>query len=57
MNDVKIDGPKTIKLTPQGIAYILDMLAQCPWSKANPLIMDIMNQLKAQENPDGSEPH
>jgi hypothetical protein len=46
---VKIDGPKTITFTPQGISYVLDMLANCPWKVANPLINDIMSQLKAQE--------
>lgn len=49
MSQVKIDGPKTIVFTAQGIAYVLDMLANCPWKIANPLINDIMSQLKAQE--------
>lgn len=47
--EVKINGPKTITFTPQGVAFIMDMLAECPWKKANPLINDIMSQLKAQE--------
>lgn len=49
MSDVKINGPVSVKFTPQGISYILDMLANCPWKIANPLIADIMSQLKAQE--------
>lgn len=49
MNEVQIDGDKTIKFTPQGISYILDVLANCPWKQANPLINNIMAQLKKQE--------
>jgi hypothetical protein len=49
MNEVKITGNKKIEFSPQGISYILDMLANCPWKTANPLIMDIMSQLKIQE--------
>lgn len=49
---MKIVGDKTIRFTPQGISYVLDMLANCPWKVANPLINDIMNQLKAQEGDD-----
>jgi hypothetical protein len=49
MNEVKLNGPKTVVFTPQGISYILDMLTNCPWRLANPLISDIMSQLKAQE--------
>jgi hypothetical protein len=47
--EVKIVGNKKIMFTPQGISYVLDVLAECPWKLANPLINDIMNQLKAQE--------
>lgn len=53
---VEINGNKTITFTPQGISYILDMLAECPWKRANPLINDIMTQLKQQEGgTNGSE--
>lgn len=51
--EVQINGNKTIKFTPQGISYILDILANCPWKHANLLINDIMTQLKAQEFPKG----
>lgn len=52
---VQINGNKTITFTPQGISYVLDMLANCPWKLANPLINDIMGQLKQQEGKaDGS---
>lgn len=44
-----IKGDKTIKFTAEGIAFVLDTLANCPWKVANPLINDIMGQLKAQE--------
>jgi hypothetical protein len=54
--EVKIEGPKTVKFTPQGISYILDMLANCPWKTANPLINDIMTQLKAQEGENSGPP-
>lgn len=54
--EVKINGPKTIKFSPQGISYIMDMLATCPWKNANPLINDIMAQLKAQEGEDSGTP-
>lgn len=50
---VEINGSKAIVFTPQGISYILDMLADCPWRKANPLINDIMAQLKQQEKENG----
>lgn len=49
MSDVKISGPVSVRFTPQGISYILDTLASCPWKMANPLINDIMTQLKTQE--------
>lgn len=52
---VQIDGNKTINFTPQGISYILDMLTKCPWKMANPLITDIMSQLKAQEGGSDNE--
>ena len=56
MSDVKINGNVKVEFTPQGISYVLDMLAECPWKRANPLIMDIMNQLKTGEvNNSGSE--
>lgn len=45
---VQIDGFRTIKFSPQAISYVLDALASCPWKMANPIIMDIMNQLQAQ---------
>lgn len=48
MQPIQIDGPKTIKFSPQAISYVLDTLASCPWKVANPIIMDIMSQLKAQ---------
>lgn len=47
---MQIIGNKTITFTDQGISYILDMLANCPWKQANPLINDIMNQLKKTES-------
>lgn len=47
--NVQIIGNKKIEFTAQGISYILDMLANCPWKMANPLINDIMSQLKQQE--------
>lgn len=49
MSDIKINGPVSVQFTPQGISYVLDMLANCPWKIANPLISDIMTQLKSQE--------
>lgn len=52
---LRIVGDKTVKFTPQGISYILDMLSNCPWKMANPLIQDIMSQLKAQEGPPPDE--
>lgn len=60
MNEVKINGNKKIEFSPQGISYVLDMLANCQWKMANPLINDIMAQLKVQETvgevkSDGSE--
>jgi hypothetical protein len=53
MSDVTIKGNKKIVFTPQGISYVLDMLANCPWKVANPLINDIMSQLRAQEGDNG----
>lgn len=64
MNEVKLDGPKLISLTPNQIAYVLDLLATRPWKEVNGLINEIMTQLKAQETmiptgepKDGPEPH
>lgn len=50
---VQIKGNKTIQFTAEGISYVLDMLANCPWKAADPLIRDIMRQLKQQENVEG----
>lgn len=47
--EVQIKSDVNVKFSPQGISYVLDMLANCPWKLANPLINDIMNQLKVQE--------
>lgn len=52
---VKINSDVMINFTPQGISYVLDMLANCPWKVANPLITDIMGQLKSQESPAAQE--
>lgn len=51
MNDTKvqISGNVKIEFTAQGISYVLDMLANCPWKNANTLITEIMTQLKSQE--------
>jgi hypothetical protein len=46
---VRIVGNKTITFTAEGISYVLDMLTNCPWKVANPLINEILGQLKAQE--------
>ena len=46
---VQINRNVKVEFTPQGISYILDTLANCPWKIANPIIMDIMAQLKTQE--------
>lgn len=59
---VQINGNKTIIFTSQGISFVLDMLATAPapWKITNPLINDIMNQLKRQElkvNSDGEIGH
>lgn len=48
-SEVKISGPVNLIFQPQAIAYVLDMLANCPFKMANPIISDIMVQLKIQE--------
>lgn len=49
MNEVKLNGPKTLVLQPQAIAYVLDLLTSRPFKEVNGLISDLMAQLKAQE--------
>lgn len=53
MSDVKLNGPKTITFTPQGVAYVLDTLASRPFKEVQGLINDILTQLKSQEDSDG----
>lgn len=46
---MKIIGDKTLVLKDTHVAYILDVLSNCAWKMANPIISDIMNQLKESE--------
>lgn len=56
-DEVTINGNKTIVFTPQGISFILDMLASAPapWKTTNPLINDIMGQLRRQQESVGDK--
>lgn len=48
-NSVMLDGPKYLHLSPQSIAVIIDCLAEGKFKVVNPVIAEIMQQLKNQE--------
>lgn len=43
-----IDGDRTVTLTESAWHLVLSILANAPWSTANPLIMTIGEQLRLQ---------
>lgn len=47
---MQINGPVTIKLSPEGITRVLDALAERPFKDVAGVIQDIINQLKVQED-------
>lgn len=51
---MKIVGNKKIEFTAQGIAFVLDMLAEKPFKDVHQIIGDIMGQLTAQEGVSGT---
>lgn len=48
--EVKLTGPKILRLHSSAVAYILDRLAECPFKDVNGLINEIFNQLRQQED-------
>jgi hypothetical protein len=46
-----------VRLDPQEWNQLLQILAQAPWSVANPLIMKIGEQLRQQAQPEGVRPN
>jgi len=48
---VDLNGPKTLTLSPQSIAAILDALADKPYRTSNGPINEIFSQLKASPEP------
>jgi hypothetical protein len=46
---LEINGPKTLTLTSQAVAYILDVLSARPFKEVQGLINEIFRQLKEQE--------
>lgn len=47
---MQIVGNKKITLSPEGVARVLDALAERPYKDVYALIADIVQQLKVQEN-------
>jgi len=46
MTNIEINGPKTLTLTPQTLATVLDALSELAFKKANPAIQEIFAQLQ-----------
>lgn len=46
--EIKLDSPKTLILQPGTIAYILDLLADQPFKKAQGPIGEIVSQIQTQ---------
>jgi hypothetical protein len=53
--EVALNDSSTLKLPARAVAYILDVLATQPFKDVNPLINDILSQLKSQEKRNESE--
>ena len=44
----------TLEFTPQELDYIANVLAERPWKETNALMVNIQNQIQAQQAPRGN---
>jgi hypothetical protein len=53
---VVLDGPRTVTLSAQTLANILDAIAEMPFKKAKPMFDELISQLQTETKSDTSQP-